>query len=559
MEEPEGAAEQQALQLKSLAESKYKASNFKSALKYAKRAHHLCPDLDGVASMVTAFDILRVAHKRGGGPTDPNWYKIIQVEPFAHINTIKSKYKKLALLLHPDKSPHLGSDEAFKLVGEAFRVLSDRIRRKEYDLRLRIEIQDREMGESSEGLGFKETFWTACSTCRLLHQFETRYLGLDLVCPSCKKRFKAVEVGSGGGVRCSQRLRKASGGERGGGDVEREGSDGEVGRRLRKRMSSVGEVLKRCETKKAKVVEETMTLAEIQAEVKRKKMGEEGREKKKKKKGKNVEVERRSGLKKGKNAEVERRAVAKKARDLGSAERRERENLEAAEGEGLRFFDFSKDKRSFKKGQVWAVYDEHDGMPRNYGLVDEVVSFSPFEMRISWLEHQNNGDQWLASWEEMGLLVPCGRFKVVRLTTTNSVHIFSHMVNCDRVAREIYRIYPKKGSVWAIYNEAAFDSDGRNLLVKEKRCYDIVVFLTSYSEMHGLSMGYLEKVDGFDTVFKRREIGAHAIRCLEKDELRLISHEIPAKKLSGNEAPNLSKDCWELDPAALPLDMLTFG
>ncbi|XP_004301653.1 PREDICTED: uncharacterized protein LOC101291837 [Fragaria vesca subsp. vesca] len=569
--------EAEALRLKSTAESKYKASNLKSALKYAKRAHRLSPNLDGVATMVTALEILRTAHKSS---PNPNWYKILQVEPFTHINTIRTKYKKLAFLLHPDKNPHLGSDEAFKLVVEAFRFLSDRIRRKEFDMKLRVKIQDRKMKESSEGLGLGETFWTACSTCRLLHQFERRYLGQSLVCPSCRKSFEAVEVESGdnaanAGVRSSERLRKlASSGV------------GESRRRLRKRMSSVGEVMERSEPKKAKVDEEMMTLAEFKQKAREQKMKEKG-------KGKNAEVEKRAVAKKAKDLGVgnsrkskqaesedlestakylgssksrksnraESEDESKKAKDLGSAKSRKSKRAESEdlEGEDAQFYDFNKDKRSFKKGQVWAIYDEGDGMPRNYGLVDEVVSVSPFEVKISWLDLQNNGDQWLASWEKMGLHVPCGRFKVARQTITNSVHIFSHVVDCDRAAREVYRIYPKKGSVWAVYNEATFESDGSNLLVKEKLCYDIVVFLTSYSEMHGLSMGYLEKVDGFNTVFKRREIGAHAIRCLEKDDVRFISHEIPAKKLSGTEAPNLPKDCWELDPASLPLDLLTFG
>ncbi|KAL6180986.1 hypothetical protein ACLB2K_047644 [Fragaria x ananassa] len=163
--------EAEALRLKSTAESKYKASNLKSALKYAKRAHRLSPNLDGVATMVTALEILRTAHESS---PNPNW-----------------------------------------------------IRRKEYDMKLRIKIQDRKMKESSEGLG--ETFWTACSTCRLLHQFERRYLGQSLVCPSCRKGFEAVEVESGAnaanaGVRSSERLRQlgAGGGSGEGRRVEEE-------------------------------------------------------------------------------------------------------------------------------------------------------------------------------------------------------------------------------------------------------------------------------------------------------------------------------------------------
>ncbi|BBH09675.1 DNAJ heat shock N-terminal domain-containing protein [Prunus dulcis] len=534
MEEAE--QEQEARGLKSVAEAKCKDSNFKSALKYAKRAERLCPNLDGISSMVTAFKILRTASKT----PDPNWYKILQVEPFAHTNTIKKNYKKLAFLLHPDKNPHAGSEEAFKLVSEAFRFLSDKLKRKEYDMRLRIRIQDEKIKEGGVGgLGSsvvveRETFWTSCSTCRLFHQFERR------------KSFKALEVESdenGGGenvkVRTSERLRNATdlaskgkiisneglgrrvsdsgeinGGSGGRGKSVSGGNGGEpFGWRLRRRMSSVGEVMERSKPKKAKTSEDMMTLAEMQSEMKKKAQEEKMKMKLKlqdKKDGREKEDKRErlrhNDLKKGKNFEVERRTISKKIKDLGSDKTRclavdrssrvsKSGDLEIMAVEDSDFYDFDKDReeRSFKKGQVWAIYDDDDGMPRHYGLIDEVVSVNPFE-----------------------------------------------------------------GSVWALYNEAALDAGGSNLSVKDKRCYDIVVFLTTYSEMHGLSMGYLEKVDGFKTVFKRREIGSHAIRWLEKNDVRLVSHQIPARKLSGDEAPNLLKDCWELDPASLPPDLLTF-
>lgn len=47
------------------------------------------------------------------------------------------------------------------------------------------------------------------------------------------------------------------------------------------------------------------------------------------------------------------------------------------------------------------------------------------------------------------------------------------------------------------------DREGGNFLGRDRRNYDIVVFLISYSEMYGLSMVYFEKVDGFRAVFKR--------------------------------------------------------
>ncbi|CAN6586363.1 unnamed protein product [Malus baccata var. baccata] len=232
MEEPE----QEARWLKSVAEAKYKDSNVKSALKYAKRAERLSPSLEGISSMVTAVKIIRTASQS----PNPDWYKVLQVEPFAHNNTIKKNYKKLAFLPHPDKNPHAGSEEAFKLVNEAIRFLSDKHRRKEYDMRLRIKIQDEKIKESGVGgLGFSmvvesDTFWTACSTCRPLHQFERRYLGHNLVCPSCKKSFKALEVENGENfkVRTSERLRKVSLVSKGGmsseGLVRRVSDSGEI-------------------------------------------------------------------------------------------------------------------------------------------------------------------------------------------------------------------------------------------------------------------------------------------------------------------------------------------
>ncbi|KAG8648853.1 uncharacterized protein LOC110620821 isoform X2 [Manihot esculenta] len=636
--EAEPDQKEEALRLKTIAETKYSNSNIKSALKHAKKAHSLCPNLDGLSSLLTALKILRVASKTHSDITD--WYKILQVEPFSHINTIKKQYKKLALILHPDKNPYLGCEEAFKLVGEGFRVLSDKIRRKEYDMRLRIKLQEERVNDNT----VVETFWTACSRCRLLHQFERRYLGHNLVCPSCKKSFEAVEVeegdkedGIGAGVRIrSERLRrkvviaegfgnlgskKKMGNDsrvkpRGGGRVdelnsrgnavssEKTGSMGlrskvgvsQMGDRmglsanlkvnergsgawsggrlrtggLRRKMSTVDEVLERSKPKRVKVGADMMTLAEMQLEAKKKSFKEKAKLKEKEKQKdamkKRTEKKEKLGLlKKLGDTKIKNGGASKKSgemdlegvtsdesEDLGIKRRGASEksvNKKVERPRGLRsggleimavkdsdFYDFDRDRveRSFKKGQVWALYDD-DRIPRHYGLIDEVVSVNPFEVELSWLELQCNGNEKLICWEKMGFYMSCGRFKVSRKTIVNSLNIFSHVVDCERAAREVYRIYPKKGSVWALYNEVDLSAEARNQCARDKQCYEIVVFLTTYSEMHGLSMAYLEKVDGFKTVFKRREVGCHAIRWLENDDVRLLSHQIPARKLSADE------------------------
>lgn len=356
-------------------------------------------------------------------------------------------------------------------------------------------------------------------------------------------------------------------------------------------MSSVGEVLERSKLKSVKMEEEMMTLAELQSQVIQKARKEKMKLKLEEEEAEERENKRKKGLEENGDEDerltlkemegllrIRRQRASKRAGFSKNAKQRnsmKNVNLETQKQEpscngvdldmmvveDSDFYDFDKDRmeRSFKKGQVWAIYDDDDGMPRHYGLIEE-VTVNPFEVKMSWLDVQNNGDERLLCWEKMGFHVSCGRFKVTKKTTIHSLNIFSHVVDCERAAKEVYRIYPKKGSVWALYKEEEEGLDAekrRSLSTKEKRTYDIAVFLTTYSEMHGLSMAYLEKVDGYKTIFKRREIGYHAIRWFEKDDIRLFSHQIPARKLSIDEALGHLKDCWELDPASLPSDLLT--
>ncbi|OIT27143.1 PREDICTED: ABC transporter F family member 4-like [Nicotiana attenuata] len=248
-----------------------------------------------------------------------------------------------------------------------------------------------------------------------------------------------------------------------------------------------------------------------------------------------------------------RRRVSSRKKGKGSRQ----DDLETMAVETFDLHNFDKDRveRSFKKGQVWAVYDD-DGMPRDYALIDDVISVHPFEVKLSRLEFQSNSDEALLHWGKMGFHISCGKFKVSRHALVKSLKKFSHVVDCERAARELYRIYPSKGSIWALYKENALGAGRKTLMVEDKQSYDIVVSLTSYTDLHGVSIAYLEKVDGFRTIFKRREIGAHAVKLLGKDELGLFSHRIPARKLSDEEASNISKNCWEVDPASLPHELL---
>lgn len=61
-------------------------------------------------------------------------YTTLGVGKSATPEEIRSAYRSLALLHHPDKNPDSNSDELFKKITEAYEVLSDADRRRKYDM-----------------------------------------------------------------------------------------------------------------------------------------------------------------------------------------------------------------------------------------------------------------------------------------------------------------------------------------------------------------------------------------------------------------------------------------
>ncbi|NQU64087.1 MAG: J domain-containing protein, partial [SAR324 cluster bacterium] len=63
-----------------------------------------------------------------------DYYKILGVQKDANKAEIKKMYKTLALKYHPDKNKgDKASEEKFKKISEAYAVLSDDEKRKQYD------------------------------------------------------------------------------------------------------------------------------------------------------------------------------------------------------------------------------------------------------------------------------------------------------------------------------------------------------------------------------------------------------------------------------------------
>lgn len=60
------------------------------------------------------------------------YYELLAVSGDANELELKKAYRKAAIKNHPDKG---GDEEKFKMIGEAYRVLSDNHLRADYDKR----------------------------------------------------------------------------------------------------------------------------------------------------------------------------------------------------------------------------------------------------------------------------------------------------------------------------------------------------------------------------------------------------------------------------------------
>ncbi|GLT38873.1 hypothetical protein SLA2020_130910 [Shorea laevis] len=220
------------------------------------------------------------------------------------------------------------------------------------------------------------------------------------------------------------------------------------------------------------------------------------------------------------------------------------------------FHDFDKDRteRAFVDNQVWAAYDNDDGMPRYYAMIHNVISLNPFKMQISWLNSKTNCELGPLSWVASGFLNTCGDFRVGRHEINGSLNSFSHKVKWTKSSHGVVCIYPRKGDVWAVYRN--WSPDWNELTADEViHKYDMVEILEDYHEEYGVTVIPLVKAAGFKTVF-HYHLDPREVRRIPREEMFRFSHQVPSHLLTGHEAPKAPKGCWELDPAATPPELL---
>jgi len=73
-----------------------------------------------------------------------DYYALLRISRTASDAEIKQAFRRLAILLHPDKNPHPDAPVAFQEINEAYEVLGDVIKRALYDQMLGNEISNQE-------------------------------------------------------------------------------------------------------------------------------------------------------------------------------------------------------------------------------------------------------------------------------------------------------------------------------------------------------------------------------------------------------------------------------
>ncbi|CAD6253476.1 unnamed protein product [Miscanthus lutarioriparius] len=208
------------------------------------------------------------------------------------------------------------------------------------------------------------------------------------------------------------------------------------------------------------------------------------------------------------------------------------------------FFDFGTLRKvnRIAVNQIWAIYDDHDCMPRNYAQINHVDA-SNNNVQLTWLEH-NTTNLPETRWTRKELPVARGNFRLGETCVLEDPSMYlSHKVSwVAGKNRTSFEIHPKKGEIWALYkdNHQSVDFD--------------VVEVSDDSTSVGIIVFPLVKIEGFVSLFAEPKDKTHIL--IPSSQLLRFSHSIPYYKTNGTEKVGVG-GLLELDTAALPCDLAT--
>ncbi|XP_077222027.1 uncharacterized protein LOC143855859 [Tasmannia lanceolata] len=769
----------EAIRAKECAEKRIVEKDFTAAKKYAIKAQTLYPELDGISQMLATLDVYVASEIRLNGEND--FYLILGLSPSANNDTVKKQYRKLALILHPDKNKTVGAEGAFKFVSEAWSTLSDNAKRKAYDMRRKPSsnscgnqttnvvhnhskssssnlarnnlkpstsnavhnhsksstsnvvpnqsgsnvvpnhsksptsnvvpnhskspasnvvhnhsksqnsnvVRNQSKSPISHKQSKPQTFWTACSSCKVQFEYLRIYLNNRLCCQNCRRIFMAVETGKVpvNGTSpfipgsFSKKKRQDSNEATRVTYIPSDNNTTFVARAVSGFPSQFvseypnvilhwsplygtsGTVASAHTPSTAANSAVHRACDNIKGACEKKNTTAKSKDSRKKMSG-NVAADMVSGSNKGGDTvrmvstadrpmkrmkvdggistnnqevaapktanceksesrmansdrnvsstvgsrsiapafdarklliEMARTKIRKKLEEMklaSASASHEKDNSETKDGDSANgnnlemprvadlgvvhgnqlgqdeprsisinvpdpdFYDFDKNRleECFKPTQIWALYDDDDGMPRLYALIRKVISVKPFEIHVSYLNAKSNSEFAPINWVGSGFTKTCGNFRVGRFEIIDSVNVFSHVVGVEKTSRGFVQIYPKQGEIWAVYKNWSSDWD-ETTPDEVRHEYDMVEVLENYTEELGACVAPLVKSVGFKTVFER-DTSRNMIQWIPRSEMFRFSHQVPSWFLKGEETNNLLDGCWDLDPAAMHVVMV---
>ncbi|CAH8326655.1 unnamed protein product [Eruca vesicaria subsp. sativa] len=672
------AYREEALRVKQIAERRFAEKDFTGARSYALKARSLFPDLEGLTQMVATFEVYLASQCRSGGQID--YYAVLGLKPSAGKRDVKKQYKKMAVLLHPDKNKCIGADGAFHLISEAWKFLSNEFNKSTFYYKRKKHIDsgvvqnhrteytpgaaaafDR-FPSSSETL---DTFWTVCTSCKVQYEYLRKYVNKRLSCKNCRGAFIAVETGpapvsapfhytppsplpSNGYSSHSYDARMPTNSTYLLGHYPAQGHGYEYATNgsydwssSYPETTSPGNLdLKRVSNgypykhSKPAGISKVKDGSNGTCSMKTKPDGllytsppglsthtaavKVGRPEKKSK----VFIEssihgfvenplRSASVPKTTNADVKlhgqsygstrrwsaasvldtRKPLLQKARadikqrldiirlaseaaaavevttlasektvdscKLGDVTGRKTSGPITVPDSDFHDFDKNRSEECFEPRQIWAIYDEDDGMPRLYCVVREVLSVEPFKIDIAYLSSKTDIEFGSMKWVQYGFTKSCGHFRIQNYDIVEQVNIFSHLLRGRKTGRGgCVRIFPKTGDIWAVYKNWSLNWN-ESTPDEVRHEYEMVEVLDEYTEQYGVCIVPLVKLEGYKTVYHRsaREDGK---RWIPRSEMLRFSHQVPSWFLKGATS-GFPGNCWDLDPAAIPEELLHVG
>ncbi|KAL8223993.1 hypothetical protein R6Q57_019468 [Mikania cordata] len=490
----------EAIRARTIAEKKLSDKDYVGARKFILKAQNLYPGLDGASQMLTTLDVYIASENKVSGEID--WYGILGANSNDDDETIRKHYRKLALMLHPDKNKSLGADGAFKLLSEAWSLLSDKAKRIAYNQRRSNRGFQQKVpgGPPADANGFAkrsmtnpnsrnhpvpgykppvvrppapvasrrtDTFWTICHGCKMHYEYLKLYLNHTLLCPNCRQPFLAKEMPPPSNLPRSTHKdssNPAAATQNSGPPLSGLNTDPSIASKAASVIKQVNDRLKRereesysgWPSKKREADECAGVKSSYQMPT-----GNGGAAGTGNCFGFSNPVNRsrelnyfetRHMLMKKAQAEIHRKLKEWDSMEA-STESKGIQNNETAEHEiamdvpdpDFHDFDLDRTESSFEDNQVWAAYDDDDGMPRFYALIHKVLSRKPLKMKISWLNSKTTTEFGSLDWLGYGFRKTLGDFRIGKHEINKSLNSFSQKVEWKRSPRGTVTILQEKG------------------------------------------------------------------------------------------------------------------